>query len=126
MRSAIEVFEVVVDGCKHDANARNLAAAQDLAAWCHGRGYCYHTAEPECDVTVTTWSGNQPPRREESHAVVVSPWVLRYTDGPASGREMRVSDAWLDRHARPVLDPTPPGPPPTGDQPTLFDLLETA
>lgn len=40
--TAIEVFEISVDGCKHYANERGHAAAQNLARWCHDRGYCYH------------------------------------------------------------------------------------
>ena len=83
---------------------------------------------PGDPLTVTTWSGNQPPRRETSHAVVVEPcgdgaWI-RYEDGPRAGRQTRVTGSWLARHARRPLDPTPPGPPAVGDQPTLFDLLE--
>jgi hypothetical protein len=84
--------------------------------------------EPGDALTVTTWSGNQPPRRETSYAVVVEPcadgaWI-RYEDGPRAGRQTRVSCTWLARHARRPLDPTPPGPLPAGEQPTLFDLLE--
>jgi len=38
----MHVYVVHVDGCRHDANALTRAEAEDLAAWCHGRGYCYH------------------------------------------------------------------------------------
>ena len=137
MTAAIEVFEVLVDGCKHYASVQDLAAAQDLARWCHARGYCYDTRPPEPGqvLVITTRSGNQPPR--EVHDTVTVLGLVPSDDADrtvgrthhvlveySDGRKRQFSSSWLARHARRPLDPTPPGLPPTGEQLDLFDLLE--
>ena len=111
-------------GCGHvyDHSGRREIGTQHA----EHRSLVIHT--PGDELTVTTWSGNQPPRRETSYAVVVEPcgdgaWI-RYTDGPRTGCQTRVSGAWLARHARRPLDPTPPGPPIEGEQPDLLEMLE--
>lgn len=80
------------------------------------------TPRPGDVLILTTWSGNQPPRphHDEVRVVVVGHrWarIEHLDDRPMP--ERTVSAAWLARHARRPLDPTPPGPPVDGEQTEL-------
>lgn len=134
MTAAREAFEIFVDGCKHYASVENLAAAQDLARWCHARGYCYHVRPPKVGEVyhLRSFTGNQPPRETWTDVVVTEveppkPLMhhgrVHYTRlGWGTGSSLNTE--LFVRRARRPLDPTPPGPPAVGEQPALFDLLE--
>lgn len=86
-------------------------------------------SEADAALILTTWSGNQPPRAREEQVTVIAVaeaagralvWFEH-----ADGRRRTCSPAWLARHARRPLDPTPPGPPVAAGEPeALFDLTE--
>lgn len=120
-------YVVDVDGCTHYANAPTISAARELAQWCHDRAYCYHRQPPEPGdvVTVSWWTGNQPPRRHQETVTVLESGDRHTRVRGETGRERLVDTRWLTRTARRPLDNTPPGPLTTGYQPTLFDSLES-
>lgn len=81
------------------------------------------TPHPGDVLILTTWSGNQPPRphheRVEVTAVTDDRVWFRHLDGPRARATANYQRAWLARHARRPLDPTPPGPPVDGEQTEL-------
>lgn len=114
------------------APARVLTAITSGPIQCHGTD----VQPPKVGEVyrLQSFTGNQPPRETWTDVVVteVEPPKPLMHNGRVHytrldwGTGTCLNTELFVKRARRPLDPTPPGPPAVGDQPSLFDLLETA